>query len=204
MKQIALVIAMLAIIVTGYAQEAKQEAIMSIDEAKVMLSNNQLLQAQEELNYAQSKISELLSEELVKFIPDAPDGFTLNDRSAQSLGQAGAIIGSANSVAASGTYSKEDVELELSIVVGGLIGQSGGLAGLANLFGGMASTNTKKVRINGYNATSEYDSDNQSGTLTIKVGGKITVIVEGEYLEDVNILKTLAEQVDLAGLEEAF
>jgi hypothetical protein len=200
-----IVLILISILALGLAaQSAKQEALQSIDDAKAMINSNQLAKAQEELNYAITKISEILSEELLKFIPDAPAGYTLEDRSAQSLGQAGVIIGSANAIAASGNYSKGDSSLELSITVGGLVGQAGGLMGLAAMFGGMTGSNTKSLRVSGYNATSEYDATGKSGTLTIKVGEKITVMVEGEDIDSADMLKTLAEKVDLAGLEKAF
>jgi hypothetical protein len=84
------------------------------------------------------------------------------------------------------------------------VGQSGGLAGLAALFGGMSTSNTRNTRIKGYNATVEYDGSELSGTLTIKVGEKITVIVQGDDIENTDMLNTLAETIDLAGLEKAF
>jgi len=187
-----------------FAENAKQEALKSIEDAKSMINNNQLVKAQEELNYALVKISEILSDELLKYIPDAPAGFTLEEREAMSLGQAGAIIGSANSISASGQYAAGDADIQLSITVGGLVGQTGSLMGLAAMFGGMGGTNTRTIRINGYNATSEYDASQKSGTITIKVGEKTTVIVQGDEIESIDILKTLAEKVDMAKLEKSF
>jgi len=187
-----------------FAQNAKSEAIDSLDDAKAMIQKGQYLQAQEELNYAQAKLGELLSEDLIKFIPDAPAGFTLTDKSSQSLGQAGAIIGSANAIAATANYNKDDTELDLTIAVGGLPGQAAGLMGLAAMFGGMTDTRSKTIRIKGNNATLEYDEYDQSGTLTVKVGEKISVIVEGENIENADILRSLAEQVDYTALQKAF
>ncbi|MCB5261905.1 MAG: hypothetical protein M0Q16_07475, partial [Candidatus Cloacimonetes bacterium] len=151
-----------------------------------------------------AKISELLAEDLIKYIPDAPAGFTQEDKTSQSLGQAGAIIGSANAIAATGTYSKDDMSFDLTIAVGGLPGKTGGLMGLAAMFGGMTDMKTKTIRVKGYNATLEYDDDDESGTLTIKVGENITVLVTGENLVDADAMKTLAEKVDFDSLLKAF
>ncbi|HCM16357.1 MAG: hypothetical protein WCY87_03425 [Candidatus Cloacimonadales bacterium] len=204
MKKSIMLFLIFAISVGLCAQSAKQEALQSLDQAKNLINQNNLLKAQDELNYAQSKLGELLSAELLKFIPDAPTGFVLEDRQAANLGQAGAIIGSANAISANGMYTKGDADFDLSITVGGLVGQSGGLAGLAALFGGMSTSNTRNTRIKGYNATVEYDGSELSGTLTIKVGEKITVIVQGDDIENTDMLNTLAETIDLAGLEKAF
>lgn len=204
MKTTCLVLLMIAMAFTLCAQNAKAEAIGSLNTAKSMIESGQYLKAQEELNYAQAKISEILSEDLLKFIPEAPAGFTLNDKSSQSLGQAGAIIGSANSIAANANYTKDKMDLDLTITVGGLPGQAAGLMGLAAMFGGMADMTTKTIRIKGNNATLEYDEDEESGTLTVKVSEKISVIIEGQNIPDADALKTLAEKVDYTALQKAF
>ncbi len=188
------------------ADNPKAEAIESLDNAKAMLNKGQYAQAQDELDYAQTKISELMSGDLLRFIPDAPAGFTLEDKSSQSLGQAGAIIGSANSIAATGDYSKDDMEFSITIAVGGLAGQSGGLlGGLAAMFGGMSDVGgTRTIRIKGNNATLEFNEEEESGSITIQLGNKVTVIVDGTDIEDTDDLKTLAEQVDYNALQKAF
>ncbi|MCB5265508.1 MAG: hypothetical protein LHW41_04615 [Candidatus Cloacimonetes bacterium] len=187
-----------------FAENAKSEAIESLNTAKSMIQSGQYIKAQEELDYAQAKLSEILSEDLLKYIPDAPAGFTLEDKTSQSLGQAGAIIGSANAIAATGSYSKDDMNFDLTIAVGGLPGKTAGLMGLASMFGGMTDMKTKTIRIKGYNATLEYDEDEESGTLTIKVGENITVLVTGDNLVDTDAMKTLAEKVDFDALKKAF
>jgi hypothetical protein len=204
MKTKLFTVIFILISLTLIAQNAKSEALDSLNDAKSMIQSGKYMQAQEELNYAQAKLSELLAEDLIRFIPDAPAGYTLEDKSAQSLGQAGAIIGSANAIAATANYSKDDATLDLTIAVGGLPGQAAGLMGLAAMFGGMAEMGTKTVRVKGNNATLEYDEYDQSGTLTIKVGEKISVIIDGENIEDENELRKLAEMVDYSALQKAY
>ncbi|MDD4805723.1 MAG: hypothetical protein PHO35_02920, partial [Candidatus Cloacimonetes bacterium] len=172
--------------------------------AKGLITKGDLMKAQEELNYAQAKISEIMAEDLLKHIPEKPKDFTFESKEASSLGQAGAIIGSANSVAAMGHYSKGDATFDLSITMGGAVGQAGNLmSGLAAMFGGMA-TGTSQVRVKGYTGTLDYDRENNSGSLTISVGTKLSVIVSGEDVKSPEDLKALAEQVDLALLEKSF
>jgi hypothetical protein len=79
MKKLCFWIVIVTACLSLSAQNAKQEALQSLDEAKALINGNQLAKAQEEINYASTKISEILSDELVKFIPDAPAGFTLED-----------------------------------------------------------------------------------------------------------------------------
>ncbi len=204
MKKVLGIAILLMLIMSMAAQNAQREALDSLENAKGFITKGDLLKAQEELNYAQAKISEIIAEDLLKHIPEKPKDFTFESKEASSLGQAGAIIGSANSVAALGHYSKGNATFELSITMGGAIGQTGNLmSGLAAMFGGMA-TGTSQVRVKGYTGTLDYDRENDSGTLTITVGPKISVIVTGEDIKSADDLKALAEQVDLALLEKSF
>ncbi|GAB1366417.1 MAG TPA: hypothetical protein PL160_05510 [Candidatus Cloacimonas sp.] len=192
------------------AQTPQAEAIQSLESAKKYLQEQNYPKAQDEINYASSKISEILSEMLVKYLPEAPAGYKLDDKSAQGLGSAGAILGSANAVAATGKYlaTAEDEdgnlsELTCTISMGGILGKASGLAALGQMFSGygMGTTN-KTIRVAGYNGTQEFSGD--SGTLTVQVGEKISVIIEGSNIQKPEIMKTLAEKIDLAKLEKAF
>jgi len=197
MKKIVIFALMLLVALGLFAQTAKEEAIESLDTAKAMLAKDSLTEAMDEINYAVSKISEIQAEELIKFIPDAPEGFTLEEKDSQSMGQAGAIVGSANSIIATANYTKDDTDIDLTITVGGVLGS------MASMFGG-SGMGSKTVRVSGYTGNQEYDKGDDSGTLTVQVGDNITVMVEGDEIEDADILKTFAELIDLPLLERSF
>ncbi|HPF08708.1 MAG TPA: hypothetical protein PL020_03115 [Candidatus Cloacimonadota bacterium] len=204
MKKLLALTLLLVLVIGLFAQEAKKEALESLDAAKSLINAGDYAKAQEELNYAQAKISEIMAEDLLKHIPEKPQGFTFEGKEASSLGQAGAIIGSANAVAAVGHYTKGNGSYDVTITTGGAVGQTGNiLSGFASMFGGMAAS-TSQVRVKGYTGTMDYDKDNDSGTLTISVGSKITVIIEGEDTKSPDDLKALAEQVDMSLLEKSF
>jgi hypothetical protein len=187
------------------ATTAKDEAVQSLQKAKDYIGKDDFVNARNELDYALSKISEIQAEILLTFIPEAPSGFTLDAKDSQVLGAAGAMVGSANSFMATGTYIKDDMSLKLTLTVGGMLGQTGGLMGLATMFGGGSTNgNTKSIRINGYTGNQEYDKEDLSGTLTIQVGSKITVMVEGTDIPSADFMKTIAEKVEMAKLEKAF
>ena len=204
MKRMIFIAMLLLIVMTLSAQAAKQEALESLDTAKAMISKGDFMKAQEEMNFAQAKISEIVAAELLKHMPEKPKGFVFKSKEANSLGQAGALIGSANSVAAVGHYSKDDSSFDITITMGGVMGQAGDLmSGLASMFGGMA-TGTTQVRVSGYTGTQDFDKSAGTGSLTIKVGNKISVIITGDEIKNPDILKTLAEQLDMALLEKSF
>jgi hypothetical protein len=205
MKKIILICMLISFTMILLAQTAKEDALSSLDTAKTLIQQNNLQKAQEEINFALSKISEIQSEELVKYIPDAPPGYKLDEKKAQGLGQMGGIMGSANAVTATGNYSNDaDASIELTISEGGMLGKTASLINMGQMYGGGASTGAKSVRVNGYTGTMEFDAENHSGKLNLQVGEKISVIIEGNGIDNVEILKTLAGKIDLARLEKAF
>ena len=197
MKRTLMIIAVLLLGLALLAAEAKDEAIEALDAAKTQINKGDYAKARQEIEFALAKINEILAEDLLKFIPDSSGGFTLESKDATSLNMMGA-----NNTAV-GNYTKDDASFSLTITVGGVLGQSGGMMGLANMFGAVAQAG-KTVRVSGYTGTQEYDEDEEEGTLTIKVNDQITVIVTGENIKNADLLKTLAEMVELDKLEEAY
>lgn len=185
-----------------------KEAMESLDTAKMHLSKKKYDKAMDEINYAISKINELLAEKLKAFIPDAPAGYTLLEKTAQGLGDAGAFLGSKNSLSGLGRYQgKDGSEIELTIASGGFVGKAAGLMNLGGLFGTVNSqegVSTKSVRVSGYTGTLEDDKNNKTATLSIQVGEKTSVIVKGDNIKSADIVSEFAKKVDLAGIEEAF
>ncbi|MDD4309851.1 MAG: hypothetical protein PHO32_05680 [Candidatus Cloacimonetes bacterium] len=192
------------------AQTPRDEAIQSLESAKKLLQQENYSKAQDEINYATGKINEILSEQLVLFVPDAPIGFTLEDKNAQGLGQMGSLFGSANAITATGNYSRENSdgsssEMVLTISIGGLLGKAAGLAAMGQMFSGSGSgTSSKTIRVAGYNATQEFSAEENVAKLTVQVGEKVSVIVDGDNLDKPEIMKALVEKIDLAKLEKAF
>lgn len=204
MRKILLLAALLLLALNLLAEDPAKEAIASLENAKSLLGKGEYVQAQDEINFALAKINEILAEELLKYIPENPEGFKLENKEAQNLGAAGAIIGGANSISATGSYTKGDASFNLTIAVGGVLGKSGGLMGMAAMFGGMNAGGGKTVRVQGYSGNQEYDKGEKTGTLTLQVGDKITVVVEGTDIDNADLLKQLAEKLDLTKLQKSF
>ena len=189
---------------------AKDEALEGLDNAKKFIQSDNYNKAQEELTFVSNKISEILSEQLVVYLPDAPAGYQVDDKNAQGMGQLGGLFGSSNSITAVANYSKQNDDeesstLTLTISIGGLMGKTAGLAALGNMFSGTTSgTGSKAVRVGGYSGTQEFNKDDNVATLTVQVGEKISVMVEGSNIPSPDIMKTLVEMIDLAKLEKAF
>ncbi len=179
----------------------KDEALSSLDTAKGFVSGEQYSKAVDEINYALAKINEILAQKLLALIPEAPAGYTRESTNSTGLGTAGSFMGSANSLTADASYNNPSGSyINLTITVGGFIGQAASFANMGQMFGG-AVAGSSTIRIKGYTGTLEYDQENQSGTLSVKVGDDKSVIIEGSQIESGDILKALAEKMDLARLE---
>lgn len=182
----------------------EQEAISSLDTAKDLINSGDLVKASEEIQYALTKVNEILAKQLEAFLPAAPKGYNEENREASSLGSAGMFVGSANALSASSSYSNEAGSyLNVNIGVGGLMGKAAGLASMGQMWGG-SSTGAESTRIKGYTGTLEYDRENQSGKLSLQVGDETSVMIEGSMIDSTDVLRSLAESMDLAGLEKAF
>jgi len=207
-----------------------QETIDSLDNAKELLFKKDYSRAVEEIEYALSKINEIQAERLVAYVPDAPKGFNIESKSSQGLGQAGAIVGGAGTIMAEARYiglppsqdtnnkkNKKDQNdeenadenynapyINLKISVGGIMGKMGSMSALGKMFGGSAGNGVKSVRVKGYTGVLEYSKENKSGTLTVQVGEKVSVTLEGSYIGSGDILVTIANSMKLQELVTNF
>ncbi len=204
MKKIFLLLVLAVGICALIAQSAKEEAIQTLDSAKKLIQQDNYVKAQDEINYALSKVMEILAEQLLKYIPAPPAGYQLTDKNTVNMGQLGGLFGSANAIAAKGSYSNDkEATVDLTISAGGILGKSAGFAALAQMYGG-SPAGSKTIRIGGYNGTTEYQADSRCGKLTMQVGEKISIIVEGNNIDNADVLKTFVEKIELGKLEKAF
>lgn len=187
----------------SFAQSVQEEAVQSLSTAQEFIKKENYSKALEEINYAMAKINELTAEGLLAFIPDPPEGFTLLEKSSQGVAQGAAIVGNAGAV---GSYQgPDDATLELNISIGGMVGQMGSLAAFGAMFSGMApEAGMKTIRVKGYTGTVMLDQENRSGSLTLQVGDKTSVQIEGSYIDSADSMQALAEKMDLAALDEKY
>jgi hypothetical protein len=184
---------------SAQANDIRQEALNSLDTARVFIEKDNYKKAVEEINYALAKINELTAERLLQFIPDPPPGFTLLSKNSQGLGQGAAVIGNAGAQASFQGPSDESINLQISI--GGITGQMGSLATLGSLFAGMSpQSSVKSIRLQGFTGTLQYDESLRKGNLTLQVGDKTSVILQGSNISDPEILKELVAGIDLTAL----
>ena len=207
MKKIILPAALtLLLSINCYAEDIQSEAVDSLTTAQTFVTNGNYKKAIEEINYALAKINELTATELLKYIPEAPEGYTLINKQSQGVGAAASIAGTAG---ASADYSHSDGgNISLNIAIGGITGKMAGIAALGSIFAGLSQESgagqTRQVRVQGYTGTEIYNNNDQTGTLTFQIGEKTSVTFEGNGIQSAEPLKTLAKSFDFAGLEKNY
>ncbi len=189
-----------------YAEDIQGEAVESLSTAQKFVTDGNYNKAIEEINYALAKINELTATELLKYIPEAPDGYSLINKQSQGIGAAASLAGTAG---ASAEYSHSDGgNINLAIAIGGMTGKIASIAALGSIFAGLSQEGgagqSRQIRVQGYTGTEMYNSDTQSGTLSFQVGEQISVTFEGNSIQSAETLKNLAKSFDFAGLEKNY
>ena len=207
MKKIILPAALaLLLSVNCYAEDIQSEAVESLTTAHKFVSDGNYKKAIEEINYALAKINELTATELLKYIPAAPEGYTLINKQSQGVGAAASLAGTAGATA---EYSHSDGGIiNLNIAIGGVTGKMASIAALGSIFAGLSQEagvgQTRQVRIQGYTGTEVYNSSDQTGTLSFQIGEKTSVTFEGNGIQSADPLKKLAKSFDFAALEKNY
>lgn len=189
-----------------YAEDIQGEAVDSLATAQKFVTDGNYNKAIEEINYALAKINELTATELLKYIPEPPEGYSLINKQSQGIGAAASLAGTAG---ASAEYTDSDGgNINLAIAIGGMTGKMASIAALGSIFAGLsqdaAGGQTRQIRVQGYTGTEMYSSDTQSGTLSFQVGEKISVTFEGNSIKSADTLKNLAKSFDFSGLEKNY
>jgi hypothetical protein len=186
----------------AWAEDPAQEAISSLSTAQTLIKQGNTAKAIEEINFALSKLNEVTASGMLKYIPAPPKGFTLDSKSSQGMSDGAMMVGNAGAEA---QYSGEnEASVRITIATGGLTGKLGSLASFGAMFGGGGqASGSKSVRIKGFTGTMQFDTEGKSGTLTLQVGQKTSVTIEGSNVDSENVLKSFAELMDLNGLSTA-
>lgn len=207
MKKLILPAALtLLLSINSYAEDIQTEAVESLTTAQTFVSDGNYKKAIEEINYALAKINELTATELLKYIPEAPKGYTLTNKQSQGVGAAASIAGTAGATA---DYSHSDGgNINLTISIGGITGKMASIAALGSIFAGLSQESgvgqTRQIRVQGYTGTELYNANDQTGTLSFQIGEKTSVTFEGSGIQSADALKTLAKSFDFAGLEKNY
>ena len=81
--------------ITSFVNEIQDEVLDSLTTAQNFVKAGNCNKAVDEINYALSKINELTAKTLLKFIPEPPEGYSLDNKQSQGVGARASIAGNA-------------------------------------------------------------------------------------------------------------
>lgn len=150
--------------------------------------------AAEELRWALTVIETKQGEQLAKYLPAGPEGFTASSPETTNLPGGGSQT--------SRTYTKGDSQLTLEMNLNSPLVQSMGMLFASPFF--MNQPNSKPLQVKGERAVQEFQADGKEGKITLLLGGKLLITVEGEEIESPDAMAALANQLDIAALKKEF
>lgn len=193
-------LALAAALAAGFAMPALADEITDqLDQARSYYEEGDVTGAIAELEFVLQALRGRIGQELLATFPEPPAGWTVEDKPEQQSGQI-PMLGSGTMLGR--TYRGGDGALiEAQLMSGG-----GFLQGLAGMFLNpqvlAAQPNAKRVRIGRENAVVTYDPTDKSGQLVLDLGGKATIMLQGQQLPSSDPLVELANQWDLKKVKE--
>jgi len=181
-----------------------------IDRAKQLYQQGKLLQAADELDAAIDAINSQLGQRYGQTLPPAPAGWVVDQPDPQRLALMGGGMAAIREYKpavppAGATPSPQPQRMNARIVLDGAAVQA-----MAPLFGPTLPQGTpqtvRKVRIGNEDALVAYDPQIRAGEVSVLVGGRILVQVEGQNVQNADPMIAamrgwnLAELRKLAGL----
>lgn len=209
-KKLMAIVVLTAGMATAVYADAKDEALESMESAKEMITSQDYAKAIEELNFAITKLNEMQSSKLLKYLPKEIAGYKISSEGPKTMSNA--LLGANTTIATVEFEAPSKIKIEgsedeyenstitVNITVGGILGQA---AAMANMYS-VSDNKTTAVRVKGYKGNINFQKENNSGSLMLQIGEKITVTVEGSSILSGDILKAAVDKMDLKALEKEF
>ncbi len=189
-RQISILcISLFALFCTPISAAFGDEVKDYLKRAQELYDQKNYSEAISELQFAISKIQDLQAEGYQTVLPEPPQGWTASE--IQTNKMPGAIMG--GGVTLTRSYSNDRGEsIEITVM-----GESPAVSSILMMASNpMFLGGNKLVRVKGNKAIEEWHDQDKSGTLSIIVGSKCIVTVEGSSLEAKDTLYQFANLVD--------
>lgn len=177
-----------AVMLAGGAAWAADMVPGQIEAARAAYQKNDLARTAKALEAALSDVHDRLGKALVETMPAAPAGWQADPAEVQGLGQVG------GGLAVTRAYAKGESSLNATLFL-----DSPAVDSAAAQFGGTApQSNMKRIKIGAEDALLRFDSANQAGEITIILGNRALLAIEGDNLTGGDILAEAAKGWNVA------
>lgn len=169
----------------------------NIDSGKQAYAKGDLSRAVQELQFAIAEIQKKQGGDYSKLMPKAPKGWTASEVETQGL----AVMGGGISVARDYSQEGGDGTMRAQIlsdnpmvqVSAAMLGNPAMLAGQPNM---------KRVKVGGNDALLEWNKAERSGQVTLLLGGKVLLTVEGDEIDSADTMLALIGGFDLGAVRK--
>jgi hypothetical protein len=197
--RVALAFLLAGSLVLPTAATRADEITDQLDQARAYYDQGDVTGAIGELEFVLQALKGRIGEQLLATFPEPPAGWTVEageqPQAAMPFAAAGTML--------SRTYRSAagDGSIEAQLMSGG-----GFLQGLAGMFMNpqvmAAQPNARRVRVGRENAVVTYDAGARSAQLVLDVGGKATIMLQGQGVASGDPLVELANRWDIRQVKE--
>jgi hypothetical protein len=197
MKPLRTVAVALAVAALGTAARA-DDITEQIDSAKALYEKGEYARAASELQFAITDIQKKVGEKYVAAMPPAPAGWDADEAEAQS----GAMLGGGQMVSRRYHEQGGDGEMTLQLTIDNPMVQA-----MSAMFSNpaliAADPHAKRIRVGGDTAVLKWEPGNKSGEVSMVLGGRMIVHLEGHQLASDAVLQDFMKSWDLKPLKVA-
>ncbi len=165
-----------------------------IDAARAAYQKNDLPRTARALEAALQDIHDRLGRSFADTMPPAPAGWQADAPEIQGLGQVG------GGLSVTRAYTKGEASLNASLFLDSPAVEAAA-ALLANPAATAAQPNMKRVKVGGEDALVRYDGTNKAGEVTIVLGNRVLLEIEGDGLANADLLAEVAKGWNVAKIK---
>jgi hypothetical protein len=189
----------LAVAASGAVLPALADDITEqIDSGKSLYEKGDYAKAASELQFAINDIQKKVGEKYISALPAAPAGWEADDAEAQS----GAMLGGGQMISRRYREAGGDGQMNLQITVDNPMIQA-----MSAMFSNpaimAADPHAKRIRVGGENAMLKWEPANKSGEVSMVLGGRMMIHVEGSSLKSDAPLQDFVKNWDMKPLKVA-
>lgn len=185
----------LAVVVAATPVWAADTVQAQIDAARAAYQKNDLPRTAQALEAAMAEVLDRLGKALAETMPPATGGWQAEAPEIQGLGQVG------GGVAVTRAYGKGESSLNVSLFLDSSA-VADAAAQLANPDAAAGLNNTRRVKVGNEDAVLRFDAANASGEVTMVLGTRVLLSVEGDNIASGDILVEAAKGWNLARIRQ--
>lgn len=183
--------AVMALTLLALPVRAADDVPARMDAARAAYQKGDLPRAARELDAALRQLHDRLGRSLAEAMPAPLAGWQADASEIQGLGQVG------GGLSVTRAYSRNESSLNASLIMDSPAVEAAA-ALIANPAATAAQPNMKRVKVGAEDALMRYDSSTKSGEITIVVGTRVLLEIEGENLANGDVLMEAAKGWNVA------